>query len=73
MPAFSQISSSGTTPGIGLETPGLGAEGQDLDLAVVTNGTRRLSSVTDLPDQFRMLLAKNIDMSPPLECPIRVR
>jgi len=60
MPAFSQISSSGTTPGSALNTGSLERKDRILTLPSVTNGTRRLSSVTTFLTSSGCCLAKNI-------------
>ena len=44
-----------------------------LTLPSVMKGTRKLSSVTTFLTRSGCCLAKNIEMSPPLEWPIRVR
>src|SRR6516164_1763599 len=67
IPAFSQISSSGTTPGSGLKTESFERNDRILNRPSVMNGTRRLSSVTTFLIRSEWRLAKYIEISPPLE------
>ena len=72
MPDFSHCSSSGTTPGSGLNCVSLERNDRILNLPSVRNGTRRLSSVTTFLISSGYSLAKYIEMSPPIECPTMV-